>query len=272
MTTFRTVMLISVLVLFLSLASAVSASNSTGVKITVSTLPAHHPGSGGGSGSGGSTSSGIIIYSNEGIININLSETRETYITYNMPVTYYFLSNNNPIYSITVTGTRSDGDTPIRTEVLKGKSKNVKDVPGKVYKYLNIIPGTKNIGNNNIIKFKVPVQWLEENGIAMLYHWDNNEWNQLSTSFVNSDDEYYYYQASTPSFSPFAIAAPVTNFDNTATETIEPTTPTPNPEPISEPQTQTEYPTPTPVLTIPGFELLGALLMLCGIYLLRKGI
>lgn len=40
-----------------------------------------------------------------------------------------------------------------------------------------------------------------------LQHFDGSQWESLKTEKVNEDDEYIYFEAETPGFSPFAITA-----------------------------------------------------------------
>lgn len=218
----KLITIILVTLIVLSVPSYGTTINGT-VTVIANVTPTPHSSSssGGGSGSGG-------VITNEDYNNIEMYETIESYIRYNISSIYNYTFGRNPIYAIIVTGTKNDGDIAIRVEVLKSQSSKTAVLNGVVYKYINILSGTKNIGTNNIIQFKVPVSWMEQNGIAMLYRWNNNEWQQLSTSFVKSDDEYYYYQAVTEGFSSFAIAKPVITMDVPTIETsqqvtVEPT-------------------------------------------------
>lgn len=60
--------------------------------------------------------------------------------------------------------------------------------------------------------FKVEKSWMTANGydytdIVMLhYNEETGEWENLPTTFLSEDGNYYYYSAETPSFSWFAIA------------------------------------------------------------------
>lgn len=81
------------------------------------------------------------------------------------------------------------------------------------YRYLEI--KADNLADSKIeeakIKFRVARLWLKEKsfdkGAVRLYRYKVG-WNELSTRIVNDDDaDYVYYEASTPGFSYFAIAA-----------------------------------------------------------------
>ena len=102
-------------------------------------------------------------------------------------------------------------------EELKGKSSLTPTEPeGEVYKHLNIWVGNGGFANSNnienaIVGFRVSKEWITENHINMdtviLQHFSGNQWNSLKTETVDEDDEYIYFEAETPGFSPFAITA-----------------------------------------------------------------
>ncbi len=85
-----------------------------------------------------------------------------------------------------------------------------KEVAGKVYQYVQI--QKSNLEDENIeksvIKFKVSKTWVSDNNINKLTVTLNRyttEWSKLTTSLVNEDDTYIYYEAETPGFSVFAV-------------------------------------------------------------------
>ena len=96
----------------------------------------------------------------------------------------------------------------------------------EVYKYLNIWVGnsgvvsSKNI-ENAVVSFKVEKSWVQDKLIdkstIVLNRYSDNAWNQLPTSLSSEDDNYLYFTAQTPGFSPFAITG-----KSTASGTIEP--------------------------------------------------
>ena len=69
---------------------------------------------------------------------------------------------------------------------------------------------SKNI-ENATIGFKVSKDWIDENYInadsLVLQHFNNKNWDFLPTEKIDEDEKYVYYEAKTPSFSPFAITA-----------------------------------------------------------------
>jgi len=85
------------------------------------------------------------------------------------------------------------------------------DVPGKIYVYLNM--QTQNIQDEDVssvkIKFKVTKSWVTTNNIDVstvaLNRWANDQWNELPTSKVSEDTDYYHFEATSPSLSYFAV-------------------------------------------------------------------
>ncbi|MFC1800987.1 S8 family serine peptidase [Nanoarchaeota archaeon] len=81
------------------------------------------------------------------------------------------------------------------------------------YQYLEIDP--ENIENTEmydpIIDFKVNRTWFEQNNYdyqrTYLYHYEDNKWTQLTTTFIKEEAGSYHYQAKSPGFSYFAVAA-----------------------------------------------------------------
>ncbi|MBN1156135.1 PGF-pre-PGF domain-containing protein [Candidatus Woesearchaeota archaeon] len=79
-----------------------------------------------------------------------------------------------------------------------------------IYKYIQITNSYKEGDLNNIvISFRVEKYWLasmklSEQDIA-LYHFTNNQWYVLPTTFKSSDADYAYYESETSSFSYFAV-------------------------------------------------------------------
>ena len=82
-----------------------------------------------------------------------------------------------------------------------------------VYNYLKIT--LQNLDNSNIasakVSFKIEKSWLQENGLdpdtVLLNRYADDKWEGLETAMTGEDDTYYYYQATTPGFSYFAITA-----------------------------------------------------------------
>jgi PGF-pre-PGF domain-containing protein len=82
----------------------------------------------------------------------------------------------------------------------------------RVYQYLNITPQNIQEGDLEEVKlrFKVSREWIISNNIdedkITLNRYVNGAWNKLSTSRVDGDTDYLYFEAKTPGFSYFAIS------------------------------------------------------------------
>jgi len=85
---------------------------------------------------------------------------------------------------------------------------------GKVYNYFEI--SKENFENSQVdsakVSFKVEKSWLIDNQISsegvVLFRY-NSGWNELTTAFDREDELNYYYSASTPGFSMFAIGSKI---------------------------------------------------------------
>jgi len=83
---------------------------------------------------------------------------------------------------------------------------------GLVLKYLEIVP--TNITDADVanvtINFQIEKSWVTTNNIDVetiaLYRYSNNSWNKLQTNKINETSTYFYFQASSPGLSVFAIA------------------------------------------------------------------
>ncbi len=112
---------------------------------------------------------------------------------------------------------RTFGRTFTTAEMLKGKSALVEKLPaGIVYKNVNIWVGNKGVASpknigNAVIGFRVEKEWLESNGVnenaVLLYRYSDGEWSTLVTSVTGNDENFVYFEAKTPDYSPFAIVA-----------------------------------------------------------------
>ncbi len=121
-----------------------------------------------------------------------------------------FTASELGIYEVDVTGKESENDVSLKVEVLKGTSKLVSvSPPGTVYKNLNVWAGSKRI-KEAVIKFRVGNSWLNSNDLAAsdirMLKWDGSKWTQLDTTRIMEDASYVYYEATTDTFSHFAIS------------------------------------------------------------------
>ncbi len=90
---------------------------------------------------------------------------------------------------------------------------SVNDIGKETFQYLTFTTGTT-LGDDVIsgatVSFKVEISWLEDLDLGKqdvaLYRYVDDAWVNLDTGFVGENGDYYYYQATTPGFSYFAIA------------------------------------------------------------------
>ncbi|MBN1896460.1 MAG: VCBS repeat-containing protein [Candidatus Aenigmarchaeota archaeon] len=104
-----------------------------------------------------------------------------------------------------------------------------KDVSGKVvYRYMEIT--SSGINDSDIeeatIEFNITSEWLSDNKIVpesvTLLRYHENDWQELQTEMTSHDDHFYYYSASTPGFSYFAITGEEITEDADATGNANP--------------------------------------------------
>ncbi len=174
-------------------------------------------GSSGTSGNSGSGSSSGTGGSPESAKNIKSKELCQQFISNGKVVRFEFTKGATCVNYVVFEAKKTAGKTTAIVEELKGKSVLTPNEPaGEIYKHINIWIGndgfanSKNIGNASV-GFRVNKNWINENNIKLnslaLQHFNNKKWNSLPTKQIDEDDEYIYFEAKTPSFSPFAITA-----------------------------------------------------------------
>ncbi len=166
-------------------------------------------GGGGGSGGGSGTS--------EDAANINLKEVKTINVMSNTNISYQFSEQGNPVISITYYSLKNAGQITSSIEVLKNVSVTATNVPpGTVYKHMNIWVGkhgyaTEENIDGAVIGFRVSKEWMKINGFdsssIRIYRFNNGEWRELQTNIAGDDQEFVFFKADTPGFSPFAITA-----------------------------------------------------------------
>ncbi|NJD51610.1 MAG: PGF-pre-PGF domain-containing protein [Candidatus Methanoperedens sp.] len=177
-------------------------------------------GSSTGGGGGGGTTSG------ENASNIEVRESYELEIFKDILTSYRFTHALNPIRYSNITGNINAGLITTTVEVLKGTSSIVSSAaPGKVYKNVNILVGTRdfatpaNLKESKIV-FNVQNSWLTDNKIAAgqlkLLRWDGSKWITLDTNEIKKDATTTYFESGTDGFSPFAISG-ITEISVTST-------------------------------------------------------
>ncbi|UGV41025.1 PGF-pre-PGF domain-containing protein [Methanococcoides orientis] len=207
----------------LQLANVV-VSNSTGAAVPITVGNAvvsisDTSSSGGSTDSAGSGSSGGggAGDSGEQFGNIEFKDVTERTVNKGMNVSYTFKSPENPIVNVNFTPLKNSGSITTTIEVLNERSALVSDDPeGLVYRNMNIWVGKYGFATPaNIeamtIGFKVESSWMEANGVnssaIRLNRHSDGKWDILPTMIAGEQDEYVYFESSTPGFSPFAITA-----------------------------------------------------------------
>lgn len=191
------------------------ATNNTSINITRTSASTGGGGGGGSSESSGSSGGGGGGGSPEPQSNVEIKELAQQFVTNGNRVRFVFSQEVTPVVYVEFDARKSFGKTTTIIEALKGKSVLTPAGPeGDVYRYLNIWVGNggvatpENIGTP-VIGFKVEKSWLEENDILessiKLWRYNDDVWNLLLPDKVGEDDEYVYFEAETPGFSPFAI-------------------------------------------------------------------
>ena len=176
-------------------------------------------------GSGGGSSGGGAGGSPEPASNVKAKELSQAFVTNGNPVKFDFPKEATAVVCLSFDSKKTTGKTTTIVEMLKDKSTLTPDAPeGEVYDYLNIWVGNGGYGNdednleNAVICFKVEKSWLQDNGIdkasIAFNRYNDKKWNELPVTLLREDDEYLYFTADTPGFSPFAITGKPTAKEN----------------------------------------------------------
>jgi PGF-pre-PGF domain-containing protein len=168
-----------------------------------------------GSSSGGSRSVGGEGGSPEPASNVEVKETSQTFIAGEKSAKFDFPGKSTSVVYVSFDSKRTFGKTTAITEMLKGKSFMVSQMPSEeVYKSLNIWVGNSGLATpknieNAVVCFKVEKSWIQDKNIdrssITLNRYNDKKWNPLSTNLSGEDDSYLYFTAKTPGFSSFAI-------------------------------------------------------------------
>lgn len=162
--------------------------------------------SSGGGGAGGSTG--------EEFENIASKDAQTQTVTAGATAIYEFDGEGNDVTFVQFRGTTNSGQIKVLIEVLKDTSALVdEDAPGDVYQNLNIWVGNAAFDDDNmedpVVGFRVSKDWMSDNGVdpasIALFHYDDG-WEQLETTQIDEDGDYFYFEAETTGFSPFAIS------------------------------------------------------------------
>lgn len=178
----------------------------TSTPVSVASTPSS---GGGGGGGGGSTG--------EDLENIALKDVLSVYVGMDDIVDFDFDDEKNDIDYIRYQSLKNAGKISSTIEILKNRSTFAdKPVSGLVYKNMNIWVGktgyaTETNIKNPVIGFRLSKEWIENNEVdpatIVLNRYNGDSWEMLDTKQNDPGDDYLYFEASTPGFSPFAITA-----------------------------------------------------------------
>ncbi|AKB35869.1 hypothetical protein MSSAC_1279 [Methanosarcina siciliae C2J] len=176
--------------------------------------PEYHSSSGSSGGGGGGGGGGG---SPEPASNVEIKELSQQFVTSGNPARFDFPEGVTCVCYVAFDAKRTFGKTFTTIEMLKGKSTLVGELPaGIVYKNVNIWVGNEGVASpenigNSVVGFRVEKEWLESNGIdentVLLYRYSDGEWSALVTRVTGDDENFVYFEAETPGYSPFTIAA-----------------------------------------------------------------
>jgi PGF-pre-PGF domain-containing protein len=195
----------------------------TSVRTITPTSTTSTSSSSGGGGGGGSTG--------EDVDNIAFKDVLSVYSGSGDLVDFDFTKEQNEIDYIRYTSLKNAGKITVTIEMLKNTSALVDETPsGLVYKNMNIWVGKTGYATESNIKdpvigFVVSKEWLGDNDVntdtIVLNRYNEDVWARLETEQTGEDEEFYYFEANTPGFSPFAITADQPTTTITEQETIK---------------------------------------------------
>lgn len=176
--------------------------------------PKKSPSSGGKGGKGGKGGGGG---SPEPAKNVDSKELCQQFISNGKRIKFEFIQGATSVSYLEFGAKKTAGKVTAIVEELKGKSLLTPAAPeGVIYKHLNIWVGSGGFATSNniesaIVGFRVSKDWIDKNHInadtISLQHYSKDKWNPLNTEKVSEDNDYIYFEAETPGFSPFAITA-----------------------------------------------------------------
>ncbi|MGV8076478.1 MAG: NosD domain-containing protein [Methanosarcina sp.] len=143
------------------------------------------------------------------------SDSSQKKVTAGTEIRFTFREPKNDISKVSFKSKKYSGIVGIRIEEADvNETESLTENDSKAYRYVEILVGNEafegsdNIANGNI-EFRVPKNWMVENGInpetITLNRLEDKDWKQLATEISEKDKDYYYFQAKTPGFSCFAI-------------------------------------------------------------------
>ncbi len=189
-----------------SITGANFTADASEYSITLSAIP---PQSSGGSSSTPSTGSGSSDYAPE------TTALSYSYSFASVPANRAtgMVFKNVGVNQITFETMQELKNADFKLEKYDEKPAGLPDAPGAAYKFIKI--DTKNVPGEAIkyvrFNFEASNSWINEKGINLesvkLYRLVGGKWTELSTKKTGQTSEATYYEANSPGFSFFAIAA-----------------------------------------------------------------
>jgi PGF-pre-PGF domain-containing protein len=120
------------------------------------------------------------------------------------------IGGNSAIQKATVTGKGVD-EMVVTAMLLSTLPSGVPSVADPVYQYIDVTPAHFKTISRAVIKFSVPLSWIEEQQITpasiALARFQDGVWTYLPTTLIREENGHAYFQAESPGFSIFAIVA-----------------------------------------------------------------
>ncbi len=144
-------------------------------------------------------------------------------------VEFNFSKSSTPITGITFDSKNNKGLVMARVDELKDTPDGVSSPPGTCYKLISINVGNKGTistdsADNINIHFSVSKKWAMKNEIdastIRMTKYNDDQWNDLPTIYVDEDDESIYFTSQTSGFSIFSIVGFKTKEKTVDEETI----------------------------------------------------
>jgi PGF-pre-PGF domain-containing protein len=126
----------------------------------------------------------------------------------NANIDYKITKTTMPVRRVKTTALLDLGTTTLEVST-KPKNPTSVETNSVVYEYLEIYFEDKSSEalDEGLIEFRVEKEWINTSKEdIVLLRFKDNKWNNLETEYVEDDSKYYYYTASTPGFSFFAIS------------------------------------------------------------------
>jgi PGF-pre-PGF domain-containing protein len=170
------------------------------VTVAATTTTTTTSSSGGGGGGGGASAAAGLKKVSYSVINTGAATVIKDF------------DKDSGLKEIQITVRNKVQNVQITILKLSTKPASVTEPAKMTYKYIEI--NKTNVSETDLsevkIKFEVNKTWLSTNGFATgdvsLYRYTTT-WNKLTTALTGSDSNYYFYEATSPGMSYFAIGA-----------------------------------------------------------------